>query len=118
MILVAMREGPPSAVTGGHEVLDLAQRLLVVGPKARAVAALPGLPETGSTQAPIGANLAGDLAQVLAQFLDRGAAPEPIPLVNPVDHEPRVEHQGMRHHRVVVGIRVLLDVEVLLDLAP
>ena len=43
-------------------------------------------------------------------------APEPIAVVDAVDHQARFEDGRVRDHRVVLGIGVLLDVEVLLNL--
>ena len=59
-----------------------------------------------------------DVAQVVPEVDDRRTAPEPVAVVDAVDHEPGLEHQRVRDHRVVLGVGVLLDVEVLLDDAP
>ena len=48
---------------------------------------------------------------------DRWAAPEPIPVVNAVDDETRLEHKRMRNHRIVLRVRVLFDVEIFLHCA-
>src|SRR4029453_18469693 len=80
-----------------------------------AVAGIPGLAKSRCAEIPIRPNLARHRAQVLAEFLNRGPAPEPIPVVDAVDDEPRLEHKSVRDHRVVFRICVFLDVEVLLD---
>ena len=54
-------------------------------------------------------------AQVVPQVVDRRTAPEPVAVVDAVDDQPRLEHEGVRDHRVVVGVGVLLDVQILLD---
>ena len=46
---------------------------------------------------------------------DRRSAPEPVPVVDAVDHEARPEHERVRDHRVVLGIGILLNVEILLN---
>src|SRR3954452_21646618 len=81
----------------------------------RDVAGVPGLAQPGGAQVPIRADLAGDRAQVVPEVDDRGAAPEPVAVVDAVDDEPGLEHERVRDHRVVLGVGVLLDVEVLLD---
>src|SRR5215468_10323610 len=62
----------------------------------RVVARVPGLPEAGCGQVPVRADLAGHLAEVVAEVLDRRPAPEPVAVVNAVDDEARLEHQGVR----------------------
>jgi hypothetical protein len=86
--------------------------------EARAVTGLPGLAEAGGAEIPVGTNLACCLAKVAPQnYFDRRPAPEPVAVVDAVDHEPGLEHERVRDHRIVVRVGVLLDVEVLLHLA-
>src|SRR4029453_16673978 len=80
-----------------------------------AVAGIPGLAKSRCAEIPIWPNLARDGPQVLAEFLNRGPAPEPIPVVDAVDDESRLEHESERDHRVVFRVGVFLDVEILLD---
>src|SRR5829696_9972368 len=83
--------------------------------EGRPVARVPGLAEPAHAEVPVGADLGADRAQVAPEVDERGAAPEPVAVVDAVDHKPRLEHERVRDHRVVVGVGVLLDVEVLLD---
>src|SRR5215203_4734122 len=83
--------------------------------EGRPVARVPGLAEAAYAEVPVGADLGADRAQVAPEVDERGAAPEPVAVVDAVDHKPRLEHERVRDHRVVVGVGVLLDVEVLLD---
>jgi hypothetical protein len=53
----------------------------------------------------------------MPEILRGGATPEPVPVVNLVDDQPRLQHQGIRNHGVVVRIGVLLDLQILLDLS-
>src|SRR5215218_3890301 len=84
----------------------------------RDVARVPGVAQPGGAEVPVGADLARDSPQVVPEVDDRGAAPEPVAVVDLVDHEPGLEHERVRDHRVVIGVGVLLDVEVALDDAP
>src|SRR3954463_10451054 len=86
--------------------------------EGREVARVPGLAQPGRAEVPVGAGLGADRAQVAPEVDERGAPPEPVAVVDRVDHEPRLEHERVRVHRIVVGVRVLLDVQVLLDDAP
>src|SRR5215213_1343327 len=86
--------------------------------EGREVARVPRLAQPGGAEVPVRADLARDVAQVVPEVDGRGAAPEPVAVVDAVDHEPRLEHERVRDHRVVLGVGVLLDVQVLLDDAP
>src|SRR5215472_5175139 len=111
---------PVISATAFCSGLVMAARLLVlflfVGEELRVVARRPRLAQAGSGQLPVRADLPGHLAQVAAQVLDRGPAPEPVAVVHAVDDQARLEHQRVRDHRVVVRVGVLLDVEVLLHM--
>src|SRR6478736_6582636 len=79
------------------------------------VARVPRLAQPRGAEIPVGTDLARGGAEVAPEVVDGRAAPEPVPVVDAVDHEARLQHEGVRDHRVVRGVRVLLDVEVLLD---
>src|SRR6476661_11092926 len=83
--------------------------------EVREVTRFPSLTEPRLAQIPGGANLARYVPQVLPEVVDRGPAPEPVPVVDLVDDEMRLEHEGVRDQRVVHRVGVLLDIEVLLD---
>src|SRR5262245_1387048 len=76
------------------------------------VAAVPCLAQPGGTEVPVGTALATYLAQVVPQVGHRGTAPEPVAVVDAVDDQAGLEHEGVRDHRVVLGVGVLLDVEI------
>ena len=50
---------------------------------------------------PVGANAPCNLSKVLAQFLSRGATPEPVPVVGRVDREARKQREDRRRVRTV-----------------
>src|SRR5690242_8546576 len=79
--------------------------------------ALPALTHGWSGEIPVGAAFARDVAQVLPEVGGGGAAPEPVPVVDFVDDEARLQDEGVRDHGVVVRVGVFLDVEVFLNLA-
>src|SRR3954469_25124054 len=79
------------------------------------VTRLPSCPGLRRTQIPVGSDLASHGAQVVPKIDDRGATPEPIAVIDAVDHEARLEHERMRDHRIMLRICVLLDVEILLN---
>jgi len=81
----------------------------------RKVSGTPGLAQSRRAEIPVRADLTRHYAQVMPKIDDGGAAPEPIAIIDTVDHETRLQHQRVRDHRIVLGIGVLLDVEVLLD---
>src|SRR3954467_12583228 len=85
--------------------------------EAGLVALRPGSSLLGATDVPIGTAALQHGAQVEAQLLRRRPAEEPVPLVDLVDSQPGLEHQGVRDHRIVVRVGVLRDVEILLQLA-
>src|SRR3954471_8316754 len=100
--------------SGAHGI----SRAPVPAVEARVVARVPGLPQSGRAQVPVGSDLAGDVAQVVPEVVEGGAPPEPVAVVYAMDDEAGPEHDGVGNHRVVVRVGVLLDVEVLLDDAP
>src|SRR5262252_369026 len=81
----------------------------------RVVAGDPGLAEPGRAQVPVRADLGRGRPQVVPQVVEGRAAPEPVAVVDAVDDQSGLEHQGVRDHRVVLGVGVLGDVQVLLD---
>src|SRR4051794_19561040 len=56
------------------------------------VAGLPGLPQPGGGEVPVRADLAGDLAQVLPELVERRTPPEPVAVVDLVHDQPGLEH--------------------------
>jgi hypothetical protein len=90
---------------------------LVPPVEGRVVARIPRLAKTGGAQVPIRSDLAHHGPQAVPEVHDRRTAPEPVAIVDAMDHEPRFEHEGVPNHRVVLRIGVLLNVEVLLHLA-
>src|SRR6266481_3462781 len=46
---------------------------------------------------------------------DRWTPPEPVAVIDAVDHQTWLEHERMRDHRIVLGVGVLLNVEILLN---
>jgi hypothetical protein len=85
--------------------------------ETREIARTPRLAESRSTQISVWADLARHGAQIVPKIDDRRTSPEPVAVVNAVDHEARLEHERMRNHRIVFGVGVFLDVEILLNLA-
>src|SRR5215831_1612920 len=90
-------------------------RLLIPAVEARKVACVPRLSESGFAQVPVRADLGCHGAQVVPKVHDGRATPEPVAVINAVDHEPGLKYESMWDHRVVLGVGVLLDVEVLLN---
>src|SRR3954471_24207490 len=78
------------------------------------VARVPTLAQSWRAQVPVGPNLAGHDPQIAPEIGDRRTAPEPVPVVDAVNHEAGSEDQRVRDHRVVFRVRVLLYVEILL----
>jgi hypothetical protein len=70
----------------------------------------PGVP-----QIPVRANFTRHGAQIVPKIDDRWTAPEPVAIIDAVDHEARLEYEHMRDHRIVIGVGVLLDFEILLN---
>src|ERR1700720_1514434 len=89
--------------------------LLVPPVETREVTRIPCLAESRSTQIPVWADFARHVAQVVPKIDDRRTPPEPVAVVDAVDHEARLEHERMRDHRVMLGVGVLLDGEILLN---
>src|SRR4051812_35970569 len=71
--------------------------------EGRQVTRVPGLPETRGAQVEVGADLSADRPQVVPEVDDRRSPPEPVAVVDTVDHEPGLEHHRVRDHRVVFG---------------
>src|SRR5690606_1613943 len=95
----------------GHTDEDLPPRL-PVRVETRSLPALPQGPHLRRVDLPVRARSPRDLAQVRVQLSDRRAAPVPVPVVDLVDLQPGLQHEGVRDHGLVVRIRVLLDAEV------
>src|SRR5258708_15982343 len=89
--------------------------LLVPPVKTREVTRIPCLAESRSTQIPVWPDFPRHGAQVVPKIDDRRTPPEPVAVIDAVDHEARLEHERMRDHRIILGVGVLLDVEVLLN---
>src|SRR5206468_411616 len=89
--------------------------LLVPAVETREVTRIPCLAESRSTQIPVWADFLGHGAQVVPKIGDRRTAPEPVAVIDAVNHESRLEHERMRDHRIVLGVGVLLNVEILLN---
>jgi hypothetical protein len=89
--------------------------LLVPPVETREVTRIPCLAESRGAQVPVWADFPGYGAQVVPKINDRRTAPEPVSVVNAVDHKARLEHERMWDHWIVLGVGILLDVEVLLN---
>src|SRR5690348_1455807 len=81
----------------------------------RYVAGIPGFAEAGSAEIPVRANFPGHCAQVVPEVRERRPSPEPIPVIDAVNDESRLEYEGMRNHGVVFRVRILCDVEIPLN---
>src|SRR5208282_2912278 len=88
---------------------------LVPPVETREVTRIPRLTESRSTQIPVWADFTRHGAQVVPKIDDRRTAPEPVPVIDTVDHKAWLEHERVRDHRIVLGVGVLLDVEILLN---
>jgi hypothetical protein len=98
------------------EVNQLLWLYLLVPPvETGEVTRIPRLAESRGSNSTVWANFPGHGAQVVPKIDDRWPIREPVPVVNAVDHEPRLEHERMRDHRVMFGVGVLLDIKVPLD---
>jgi hypothetical protein len=89
--------------------------LLVPTVKTREVTGIPCRAESRSTQIPVWADFTRYGAQIVPKIDDRRTAPEPVTVIDAVNHEARLEHERMRDHRIMLGVGVLLDVEILLN---
>src|SRR5580704_14952735 len=87
---------------------------LVPPVETREVTRIPCLAESGSTQIPVWADFTRYGTQIVPKIDDRRTSPEPVAVIDAVDHKARLEHERMRDHRIVLGVGVLLDVEILL----
>src|SRR4051812_38381502 len=88
---------------------------LVPSVEGRVVARVPAPAQSWRAQVPVGPNLAEHDSQIAPEIGARRTPPEPVPVVEAVNHEARSEDQRVRDHRVVFRIRVLLYFEILLD---
>src|ERR1044071_6779077 len=68
------------------------------------IAGVPGVAEPGTGQVPVRADRAGHRAQVLPEFGNGRPAPEPVAVVDGVDDQSGLEHEGVWDHRVVLGV--------------
>src|ERR1700733_8495975 len=91
---------------------------LVEPVEGRALALLPRLAQPRRVEVPVRADLPGRLAQIVPELREGRASPEPVAVVDAVDHQTRLQHQRVRNHRVVLGVRVLLDLQILLHDPP
>src|ERR1700685_2627259 len=89
--------------------------LLVPPVETRQVTRVPCLAEPRSAQIPVGADFLRRGAQVVPKIDDRWTSPEPVAVIDAVNHEARLEYERMRDHRIVLGVGVLLDIEILLN---
>src|SRR6202521_5850105 len=87
---------------------------LVPPVETREVPRIPCLAESRSTQIPVWADFTRHSAQVVPEIDDRRTAPEPVAVIDAVNHEARLEHERMRDHKILLGIVLLLDVQILL----
>src|SRR5277367_4369242 len=89
--------------------------MLVPPVETREVTRIPCLAESRSTQIPVWADFTRGGAQIVPKIDDRWTPPEPVAVIDGVNHEARLENERMRDHRIVLGVGVLLDVEVFLN---
>src|ERR1700722_5932271 len=89
--------------------------LLIPPGETREVTRIPCLTESRSSQVPVWADFARHGTQIVPKIDDRWTPPEPVAVVDAVDHEARLEHERMRDHGIVLGVGVLLYVEILLN---
>src|SRR5581483_4359862 len=66
--------------------------LLVPTVEGREVARIPSLAQARGCQVPVGADLARHVTEVVPEVHERRASPEPVAVVNLVDHQPGLEH--------------------------
>ena len=81
-----------------------------VGVEEIFAALLPGGFEFGTGDVPVGAAFFGDGAQVLAEIFERGAAEEPVAVVNLINDKAGLEDDDMGDHRIVERVGVFGDV--------
>ena len=126
--IATSRSGPTEAVLDAHVGLQFSTssgydsydvgidcELLVPAVEVRVVARIPRLAQPRRCSGPSRGGSRSTRAQVAPEVVERRASPEPVAVVDAVDHQSRLEHERVRDHRVVLGVGVLLDVEVLLD---
>src|SRR5215472_3605522 len=81
----------------------------------REISRIPCLAESRSAQIPVRTDFPRHGAQVVPKIDDRRPTPEPIAVIDAVDHKARLENERVRDHRVMLGVRILLDGEILLN---
>src|SRR5580704_13965214 len=89
--------------------------LLVPSVETREITSIPCLAESRFAQIPVWPDFTRHGAQVVPKIDDRWTPPEPVAVIDAVNHKARLEHERMRDHRIVLGGGVLLDVEILLN---
>src|SRR3954452_5709592 len=67
-----------------------------------ALASIPLGAQLGRVDSPIRANPACDRAKVLVQLTRRRPPPVPVAVVDLVDLQTGLQHEGVRYHRIVV----------------
>src|SRR5580700_8470930 len=83
--------------------------------ETREIPRIPCLAESRFAQIPVRADFTRHGAQVVPKIDDRGTPPEPVAVIDAVNHEARLEHERMWDHRIMLGVGVLLNVEILLN---
>src|SRR5690348_1213011 len=78
--------------------------------EVRLVSSGPGSALLRALDVPIGTATPKHCAQVESKLFHRGPAEEPISIVDLVNTQARLEHQGVRDHRIMVRIGVFRDV--------
>lgn len=84
-------------------------------PEAAVVASVPRFSQAGSCEVPVGPDAAGDVSEVVDDFVDGGPTPVPVPVVDLVDLQARLEDHGVGDHWITGWVGVFGNVEVLLD---
>src|SRR5580658_5337703 len=84
--------------------------LLIPSVETRVVTRIPRLTEPRRTQIPVRPDFARRYAQIAPKIGDGRTAPEPVAVIEAVDHQARLEHERIRDHRIVLGVSVLLNV--------
>src|SRR5689334_3298266 len=100
--------------TALHTAVSRRPTSLVPSVERRVIARVPAFAQSWRAQIPDRPNLAGHDPQVVPEIGDRRTPPEPVPVVDAVNHEAGSEDQRVRDHRVTFGVGVLLYVEILL----
>src|SRR5690348_4798373 len=79
--------------------------------EAASISGLPGLAQARCAEVPVRPYALSDGTQVLPQLIGGGPAPEPISIINLIDHKARLKHEGVGDLGVVHWIGVLRDVQ-------